>query len=193
MEKLQLMMFEVLGFKLKFSQKVTEQYFNTVTTRFGSGSQIEQEMRSFVSDSQKQQEIISNPKHIAYNEFKLLAKMQLKQDIAKISKKISDNKKPEFLKGYQFALAYLQATATANNLSEQDQTAAYQFFQAIQDSEINPESSYRQTTKGVDSSTIRIVFRTMICFNEALVANKANYIEAKNTVKTLFKLCVKAV
>lgn len=35
MEKLQLMMFEAIGYKLKFSQKVTERYLDVLGVRFG--------------------------------------------------------------------------------------------------------------------------------------------------------------
>lgn len=194
MEKLQLMMFEVLNFKLKFSQKVIEQYFNTVTTRFGSDSQIEQEMRAFVSDSQKQQEIISDPKHIAYDEFKLLAKMQLKYDIAKLQKLIKENPNSPFLTGYKIALKYLQELSKEHksfNLPLQISEAEYNMIKAILNSQIDDESGIRQTSKGVDCPTICMVFRAMICFNDSLLANKFNYDEAKDTVKTIFKLCVK--
>lgn len=194
MEKLQLMMFEVLNFKLKFSQKVIEQYFNTVTARFGSKSQIEQEMRAFVSDSQKQQEIISDPKHIAYDEFKLLAKMQLKYDIAKLQRWIKESPNSPFLTGYQIALKYMEEIGKEHksfNLPLQVSEAEYNMLKAILGSQIDDENGIRQTSKGVDCPTICMVFRTMICFNDSLLANKFNYDEAKDTVKTIFKLCVK--
>ncbi len=194
MEKLQLMMFEVLNFKLKFSQKVIEQYFNTVTARFGSKSQIEQEMRSFVSDSQKQQEIISDPKHIAYDEFKLLAKMQLKYDIAKLQKLIKENPNSPFLTGYQIALRYMKEINKEHksfNLPLQISEAEYNMIKAILGSQVDDENGVRQTSQGVDCPTICMVFRTMICFNDSLLANKFNYEEAKDTVKTIFKLCIK--
>ena len=35
MEKLQLMMFEAIGYKLKFSQKVTERYLDVLGVPFG--------------------------------------------------------------------------------------------------------------------------------------------------------------
>ena len=194
MEKLQLMMFEVLNFKLKFSQKVIEQYFSTVRTRFGSKSPMEQEMRSFVSDSQKQQEIISDPKHIAYNEFKLLAKMQLKYDIAKLQRWIKESPNSPFLTGYKIALKYLEEIGKEHksfNLPLQVSEAEYNMLKAILGSRIDDESGIRQTSQGVDCPTICMVFRTMICFNDSLLANKFNYEEAKDTVKTIFKLSVK--
>ena len=194
MEKLQLMMFEVLNFKLKFSTKVTDLYFDTVSARFGSKSQIEQEMRTFISDSQKQQEIISDPKHIAYEEFKLLAKMQLKHDIAKLQKLIKENPNSPFLTGYQIALKYLEELNKEHksfNLPLQISEAEYNMIKAILGSQIDDESGVRQTSKGVDCPTICMVFRTMICFNDSLLANTFNYNEAKNTVKTIFKLCIK--
>lgn len=83
MEKLQLMMFEAIGYKLKFSQKVTERYLDVLGVRFGKNSEMEQLMKTFISDRSTQEEIISNSRHKAYNEFRLLAKMQLKYDIEK--------------------------------------------------------------------------------------------------------------
>ena len=187
-------MFEVLNFKLKFSQKVIEQYFSTVRTRFGSKSPMEQEMRSFVSDSQKQQEIISDPKHAAYNEFKLLAKMQLKYDIAKLQRWIKESPNSPFITGYKIALKYLEELNKEHksfNLPLQVSEAEYNMLKAILGSQIDDENGIRQTSQGVDCPTICMVFRTMICFNDSLLANKFNYDEAKDTVKTIFKLCVK--
>ena len=86
MEKLQLMMFEAIGYKLKFSQKVTERYLDVLGVRFGKNSEMEQLMKTFISDRSTQEEIISNSRHKAYNEFRLLAKMQLKYDIEKNNK-----------------------------------------------------------------------------------------------------------
>ena len=194
MEKLQLMMFEVLNFKLKFSQKVIEQYFNTVSARFGGQSQIEKEMRAFISDSQKQQEIISDTKHIAYDEFKLLAQMQLRHDITKLQRWIKENPNSPFLTGYQIALKYLEEIIKERKsyaLPLQVSEAEYNMIKAILGSQIDDESDLRQTINGVDCPTICMVFRTMICFNDNLLANKFNYDEAKDTVKTIFKLCVK--
>lgn len=73
MEKLQLMMFEAIGYKLKFSQKVTERYLDVLGVRFGKNSEMEQLMKTFISDRSTQEEIISNSQHKAYNEFRLLA------------------------------------------------------------------------------------------------------------------------
>ena len=194
MEKLQLMMFEVLNFKLKFSQKVTEQYFNTVITRFGSKSQIEQEMKAFVSDSHKQQEIISNPQHIAYPEFKRLAQMQLQYDISKLKRWIKESPNSPFITGYQIALKYMEEIGKEHksfNLPLQVSEAEYNMLKAILGSQVDDENGIRQTSQGVDCPTICMVFRTMICFNDSLLANKFNYEEAKDTVKTIFKLSVK--
>ena len=194
MEKLQEMMFEVLNFKLKFSSKIIELYFNTVTIRFGNNSKIEKEMRLFISDSQKQQEIIGNPKHIAYNEFKLLARMQLKYDISKLQRLIKENPESPFISGYQSALKYMEEISKERKsyvLPLQISEAEYDMLKAILSSQIDEESDLRQTIKGVDCPTICMVFRTMICFNDSLLANKFNYDEAKDTVNTIFKLCVK--
>ena len=60
MEKLQLMMFEAIGYKLKFSQKVTERYLDVLGVRFGKNSEMEQLMKTFISDRSTQEEIISN-------------------------------------------------------------------------------------------------------------------------------------
>ena len=49
MEKLQLMMFEAIGYKLKFSQKVTERYLDVLGVRFGKNSEMEQLMKTFIS------------------------------------------------------------------------------------------------------------------------------------------------
>ena len=109
MEKLQLMMFEAIGYKLKFSQKVTERYLDVLGVRFGKNSEMEQLMKTFISDRSTQEEIISNSRHKAYNEFRLLAKMQLKYDIEKLQKQIAEQASSPFLIGYQAALAYLTA------------------------------------------------------------------------------------
>ena len=98
MEKLQLMMFEAIGYKLKFSQKVTERYLDVLGVRFGKNSEMEQLMKTFISDRSTQEEIISNSRHKAYNEFRLLAKMQLKYDIEKLQKQIDDMENSTSLK-----------------------------------------------------------------------------------------------
>ena len=103
MEKLQLMMFEAIGYKLKFSQKVTERYLDVLGVRFGKNSEMEQLMKTFISDRSTQEEIISNSRHKAYNEFRLLAKMQLKYDIEKLQKQIAEQASSPFLIGYQAA------------------------------------------------------------------------------------------
>ena len=54
MEKLQLMMFEAIGYKLKFSQKVTERYLDVLGVRFGKNSEMEQLMKTFISDRSTQ-------------------------------------------------------------------------------------------------------------------------------------------
>ena len=44
MEKLQLMMFEAIGYKLTFNPEVTKRYFNILQTRFGKNSEMEKHM-----------------------------------------------------------------------------------------------------------------------------------------------------
>lgn len=195
MEKLQSMMFEAIGFRLKFSKKVTERYFNVLTTRFGNNSAIEEQMRAFVSEPEKQKEIISDSKHPAYEEFRRLAQMQLNYDIEKLQRQIAENRDSAFLTGYKVALEYLQAVDKLKDarvmLPALVSTAEYQMLKAITDSNIDTKNNERKTVCGVDCQTICIVFRTMICFNESLMSNQFNYQEAKDTVKTIFKLCVK--
>ena len=195
MEKLQLMMFEAIGYKLKFSQKVTEHYLDVLGVRFGKNSEMEQLMKTFISDRSTQEEIISNSRHKAYNEFRLLSKMQLKYDIEILQKEIAEQASSPFLIGYQAALAYLTAvqkiTETYTLLPADVSNAEYRMLHAIWDSDIETESNHRKTTCGVDCQTICIVLRTMICFNNSLLANRFNYNEAKNTVKMLFQLDIK--
>ena len=105
-----------------------------------------------------------------------------------------ENPKSPFLTGYQIALKYLEEIGKEHksfNLPLQVSEAEYNMIKAILCSQIDDESDLRQTINGVDCPTICMVFRTMICFNDSLLANKFNYDEAKDTVKTIFKLCVK--
>lgn len=195
MEKLQSMMFEAIGYKLKFSKAVTEHYFHVLTTRFGRNSEMEQQMRLFITDAEKQQEVIGDNKHMAHEEFRRLAQMQLNYDIEKLQRQIAERPGSPFLKGYQVALNYLQAISQLKYarvvLPTLISNSEYEMLKAINDSDIEEESDQRKTISGVDCQTICIVFRTMICFNDSLLANQFNYQEAKDTVKTIFKLCVK--
>lgn len=195
MEKLQLMMFEAIGYKLKFSKAVTERYFNVLMTRFGRDSEMEQQMRSFVTDTKKQQEIIGDNKHVAHEEFRRLAQMQLNYDIEKLQRQIAERPNSPFIKGYQVALNYLQAISQLKDarviLPTLISNTEYEMLKAINDSHIEEEADPRKTICGVDCQTICIVFRTMICFNDSLLANQFNYQEAKDTVKAIFQLNVK--
>lgn len=195
MEKLQLMMFEAIGYQLKFSKAVTERYFHVLTTRFGRNSEMEQQMKTFVTNTEKQQEVIGDNKHMAHEEFRRLAQMQLNYDIEKLQRQIAESPNSPFQKGYRVALAYLQAV---NHLKDARvvlptlvSNTEYEMLKAINESDIEVETDQRKTISGVDCQTICIVFRTMICFNESLLANQFNYQEAKETVKAIFKLCVK--
>ena len=59
MEKLQLMMFEAIGYKLKFSQKVTERYLDVLGVRFGKNSEMEQLMKRLLTGkSQKRHRVL---------------------------------------------------------------------------------------------------------------------------------------
>ena len=195
MEKLQSMMFEALGFRLKFSKRVAEHYFQTLAMRYDKNSQMEQDMKAFVTEPEKQKEIIGNKKHPAYEEFRRLAQMQLDYDIEKLQGQIAANPNSPFIKGYKVALEYLLAVNKIKDarvtLPSLISTTEYQMLKAITDSDIETTSNARKTICGVECQTICIVFRTMICFNDNLLANEFNYQEAKDTVKTIFKLNVK--
>ncbi|MCX4276189.1 MAG: hypothetical protein OSJ27_10535, partial [Candidatus Gastranaerophilales bacterium] len=97
MEKLQLMMFEAIGYKLTFNPEVTKRYFNILQTRFGKNSEMEKHMNGFVTDGNKQQEIISDHKHMAHEEFKRLTQMQLKEDIRKLQQQIAQQPSSPFV------------------------------------------------------------------------------------------------
>ncbi|MCX4349941.1 MAG: hypothetical protein OSJ76_09245, partial [Alphaproteobacteria bacterium] len=97
MEKLQLMMFEAIGYKLTFSPKVIKNYFSILITRFGANSEMEKQMKAFIASRNKQEEIISDHKHMAHEEFKRLAQMQLKDDIRKLQQQIAQQPSSPFV------------------------------------------------------------------------------------------------
>ena len=194
MEKLQLMMFEAIGYKLTFNPEVTKRYFNILQTRFGKNSEMEKHMNGFVTDGNKQQEIISDHKHMAHEEFKRLAQMQLKDDIRKLQQQIAQQPSSPFVSGRQTALRYLEAINELRKVGyiipQQIANAEYVMITAINESIIDDDSDPKITSSGVDCPTINLVFRTMICYNDSLQTNAFNYLEAKETVKAIFKLCI---
>ena len=194
MEKLQLMMFEAIGYKLTFSPKVIKNYFSILFTRFGANSEMEKQMKAFIASRNKQEEIISDHKHMAHEEFKRLAQMQLKDDIRKLQQQIAQQPSSPFVSGRQTALRYLEAINELRKVGyiipQQIANAEYEMITAINESIIDDDSDPKITSHGVDCPTINLIFRTMICYNDSLQANPFNYQEAKETVKAIFKLCI---
>ncbi len=194
MEKLQLMMFEAIGYKLTFNPEVTKRYFNILQTRFGKNSEMEKHMNGFVTDGNKQQEIISTHKHPAHEEFRRLAQMQLKEDIRLLQRQIAEQAASPYLQGYKTALRYLEAICKLQEnpyiVPHQVTNAEFEMIKAINEAVIDDDSDPKISSSGVDCPTINLVFRTMICYNDSLQTNAFNYLEAKETVKAIFKLCI---
>jgi len=194
MEKLQLLMFELIGFKLKFNPEVINNYFTILITRFGTNSEMEKQMRAFITERNKQEEIISDHKHMAYEEFKRLAQMQLKKDIRLLRQQVTEQPASPFISGRKTALRYLEAINDEKKdgfiIPQQIANAEYEIITAINESVIDDDSAPQITSNGVDCPTINLIFRTMICYNDSLLANPFNYQEAKEVVKAIFKLSI---
>lgn len=196
MEKLQSMMFEAIGYKLVFSEEVQSRYISTVETRFDKDSEMKQKMYDFMFKTECQKEVLANSKHKLYPEFQVLAKMQLAYDLAAMEKKIKEIslRDPFYLgnlRSYKYLKALEESRHSRITIPSYLQEKELEILQAIQESHINVDDDKCPTSSGVDIPTIRMVFRTMICFNESLLANRYNYDEAKETIKTIFKLGVK--
>lgn len=188
------MMFEAIGYKLTFNPEVINNYFTILITRFGANSEMEKQMRAFIAERNKQEEIISDHKHIAHEEFKRLAQMQLKEDIRLLQQQITEQPDSPFISGRKTALRYLKALNGIKKagfvIPQKIANAEYEMITAINEAVIDDDSDPKVTCSGVDCPTINRVFHTMICYNDSLLANPFNYREIKEAIKAIFKLCI---
>ena len=190
MDKLQLLMFDCIGGKLKFTESVVDRYFQVLVTRYGEGSDMERQMKDFVLDPEVQKTVIGDSSHEAFEEFRHLAKMQLRYDIKKLQRQVKKQSSTLF-PGYQAAKEYLENVPKVNNMSVatfSDLSAAeYHVFEVILSSEVSLYDD-ENIVKGMDVKTIRLVLQTMICFNESLQACGFNYRKAEETAQVLSEL-----
>ncbi len=52
MDKLQLLMFNLIGGKLQFDESVVKRYFQVLITRYGEGSDMERQMKGLIKPEQ---------------------------------------------------------------------------------------------------------------------------------------------
>lgn len=191
MDKLQLLMFNLIGGKLQFDESVVKRYFQVLITRYGEGSDMERQMKDFVMDPEVQKVLIGNKAHKAFQEFRYLAEMQRRHDIKKLQWCVKKQQGSPLMPGYLAAKEYLEHIPKRERMVVAEFTALssaeYHIFEVILDSEVSLYDE-ESISKGMDLKTVRLVLQTMICFNESLLAKPYNYEKAEETVQVLSDL-----